>query len=78
MPHQFIPMLPSILKPSRLARNLPSHKQITKNLKILQYQIHLMLKLQGLHKICCKFQERLMSPYVKYYEHHVQFMFNIF
>ena len=33
---QFIPMLPSILEPSGLVRNLPPHKQITKNLTILQ------------------------------------------
>ena len=33
---QFIPMLPSILEPSRLVRNLPPNKQLNKNLLILE------------------------------------------
>ena len=48
---------------SKLIKN-PPDKQTRKNLTIIQTnwlcQIHHLLKLQGIHWICCKFQEWLM------------------
>ena len=49
----FIPILPGILEPSRFVRNLSP--PIKKKILILQTdcQIHYLLKLQGIHWICC-------------------------
>ena len=46
----------------KACKNLTSHKQIKKNLIMSQSEVqvlYLIIKLQGIHQICCKTQERL-------------------
>ena len=53
----FIPVILSILKPSRIVRNLLPHKQMKENTVCL---IHLLLNLQGIQWNCCKIQNCLI------------------